>query len=75
MRSIPASTGASGRKKSDGNGPDLSVLEVDLMVLVSVGLPMPRMAVLATVEFQKKNGRGLRNCRYCKSPVVSFEML
>ncbi len=59
MRSYSFFYRSIGEKISAGNGPDLFVVEVGLAVLLSVGLPMPLVAVLATIGFRKKR-RGLR---------------
>ena len=50
------------------------MVEVGLVVLLSVGLPMSMVALLAIIGF-KINGRGSRNCFYRSSPKGSFEKL
>jgi len=72
---IAASSGALERKNIYWNGPDLLVVEVRLVVLLSAGLPMPLVAFFGTILAFKKIGRGSGNCCYRLSPRGSFQKL
>ena len=60
MRSYSCFFRSIGEKNIAWNGPDLLVVELGLVALLSAGPPMPLVAVFGTIGFKQKNRKGLR---------------